>query len=181
MRRILRRFAADRSGSVLVELAFIFPTALLLFFGCVQVASLLQASIKAGNAARTIADLVAQQSAVTSAALANFCTGGKLVMAPYSGAALSAAIASVTDNPKTSQISLDWQDDTSCGKGASIANPTAVASAFVKNPGDSVIIVQVTYSYASPFSYVLLPATFSLANTAYARPRNAPQVQCNQC
>ena len=46
----------------------------------------------------------------------------------------------------------------------------AAATPLLNNPGDSVIIVQSTYSYSSAISFVLQPS-FTLTHLSYSRPR----------
>ena len=46
----------------------------------------------------------------------------------------------------------------------------ALGTPYTPNATDSVIVVQTTYVYAFPASYVL-PASFTFTRTTYSRPR----------
>ena len=95
-----------------------------------------------------------------------------MTMYPLSGTALKAAVASVTKDASSTKV--DW-NDTACGGATAIANAAALAPTLTPNVSDSVIIVQTSYSYTSPVSYVLA-ASYTLTATAYARPRNVATV-----
>lgn len=167
----LRQFIRDRSAVAVIEFAIILPLMLALSLGTFEATRAVRAKMKADNAAQTIADLIAAQNSVNAAALTNFCNGAKMVMVPYSGASLKAAIASVTNG------ALDWHDET-CGGATAIASPTTLATTLSGGAGNSVIIVQTTYTYTSPVPY-MMPASITLTQTAFARPRNIATVAKN--
>jgi hypothetical protein len=91
-------------------------------------------------------------------------------MAPFSGTTLKAAVASVVNG---SIASPGWHDET-CGGASAIASPTTITT-LGNGSGNSVIIVQVTFTYTSALTY-MLPASITLTQSAYARPRNAANV-----
>jgi Flp pilus assembly protein TadG len=161
----------DRSAVAVIEFAIVVPLMLALTLGTFEATRAVRAKMKTDAAAQTIADLIAAQNSVDSTALSNFCNGAKLVMAPYSGATLKAAIASVANG------SLDWHDE-SCGSATAISSPTTVAPTLSGGSGNSVIIVKTTYTYTSPVPY-MMPASVTLTQTAFARPRNIDTVAKN--
>ncbi len=171
MIRRLRQCWQDRSAVAVIEFAIVVPLMLALTLGTFEATRAVRAKMKADVAAQTIADLIASQNSVDAAALTNYCNGAKLVMAPFSGTSLKAAIASVTNG------ALDWHDE-SCGAATAIASPTTVATTLSAGGGNSVIIVQTTYSYSSPVPY-MMPANITLTQTAFARPRNVTTVAKN--
>ncbi|MDE1904119.1 MAG: hypothetical protein KGI46_09710, partial [Alphaproteobacteria bacterium] len=126
------------------------------------------ADMRLANAAQSVADMIAQQSNITATMMTNFCNGGQLSMTPLSGTSLKVAVAEVTNNNGT--LTVDW-NDTSCNNATSISNATTLATTLVPNTNDSVVIVQATYSYTSPISYVL-SSSYTLTQTAYQRPYN---------
>lgn len=165
----LRGFLADGRGVVAIEFAFLIPVMVVLLFGGFEATRMVRTSLRLNDVAQTVADLVAQQTAVTAAGMANFCAGGGLVMTPFSAADLDATVASVTYSSASAARVLDWQD-TTCGGGAAIASPTALAASYTPNAKDSVIIVQAVYPYA-PIVHLLFNASFKMTRVAYARPR----------
>jgi len=166
--------AGDRSGSTALELAAVFPMMAIMFFGCFEVTQLVRVSMGLGVSTDAVADYVSRAASPggtdPTSEVTNACAGGKLMMAPFVGTFLGAAVASVTYNASTNAIALDWTD-TSCGTGtAGITNPVAIATPLLNQPGDSVIIVLTTYTYTSPISVVLQPS-YTLSHMSYARPR----------
>ncbi len=169
--RLLRDFLRERRAVAVVEFAIVMPMMLMLTMGTFEATRAVRAKMKADFAAQTFADLIAAQSSVNAAALTNFCNGAQMVMVPYTTTSLKAAIASVTNGV------VDWTD-TTCGTATAISNPTTIATSLSGGGGNSVIIVQTTYAYTSPVPY-LMPASITLTQTAFARPRNVTTVQKN--
>ena len=173
-RTLLRSLVRDRRGTAALELAAIFPFMMAMFFGCFEVTELVRVSMGLGVASDAVSDYVARAAEPGGtdpySEVTNACSGGQLMMAPFSGSFLGVAVASVTYSTSSGTISVDWTNN-SCGSGATaISNPVSLATPMLNNPGDSVIIVQSTYNYASPVSFVLQP-TFTLTHLSYSRPR----------
>jgi Flp pilus assembly protein TadG len=172
MNRRLREIGRDSAGAALIEMAFILPILLTLFMGSFELTRLVLANMKVTNSAQTMADLIAAQSTVSSSNLSDYYSGTQLVMSPFSGTPLQIGIASVTYSSKGT-ASVAWTKTE--GTGASnVSNPTSLASGL-GTTSDSVIVVQASYKYTSPISYVL-PVSFTLTQTAFARPRNVSSV-----
>lgn len=199
MRRLCSCLANDR-GVASLEFAIVLPIMLSLLFATYELTQLVRAQLKVDSAAQAIADMVAQQAAGvtsgTSGSLGNFCTAGGLMMTPFpvdtggtgtsSANAFSLAVASVT-NYTSSGATLDWESDRSCTVTAAALGNTATALATGSStnliptagaPGDSVIIVKVSYVYDSPIQY-FFPGLITLTHTAFARPRNDGVVACS--
>jgi Flp pilus assembly protein TadG len=175
MTAVRRGFRKDTSGSILVEFAILAPIMVVLFLGTFEVTLAVRAKMKLNNAAQAFATMIAAQSSLTSATLTNLCNGAKMVMTPFSTATFKAAVSSVT-KPAGSAVAADWHY-TACGSATAISGPTTLAAALVPGDGDSVIIVQATYTYNSPLHYVL-PASTTLTLTAFARPRQNTTISC---
>ena len=167
---LLRDVARDRNAAAVVEFAIVMPLLLMLTLGTFEATRAVRAKMKADFAAQTLADMIAAQTSVNAVALTNFCNGARMVMVPFTTTSLKAAIASVTNG------TVDWTD-TSCGSATAISSPASLTTVD-NGGGNSVIIVQTTYSYASPVPY-LMPANITLTQTAFARPRNVTTVQKN--
>ncbi len=162
--------ATDRSGGAALELSVIFPFLMVLFFGCVEVTQMVRAYMGLGVTTEAMADLLSHGDPDTSAQITDACNGAKLIMAPFSGTSLKAAIVDVKNTG--GNIAINWSD-TSCGSATAIASPTTLGSNLVPNTGDEVILVQTTYTYTSLTSFVLSPS-YSFSYIAYARPRPPP-------
>ena len=168
----------DQSGLAAVEFALILPIMLLLFLGSFETSNLVLAYMKLEASAETAADLVAQtrvNTVLQSTDFTNITNAAKQVLSPLptSGALLKIAFASVTYN--TGAAVIDWH--TEINSATPITTATIPNNASLANLGnqangstDSVIIVTLTYSYSSPFTYVL-SSSYTLTESAFNRPR----------
>jgi Flp pilus assembly protein TadG len=171
MRRFYR-LTADRVGSASIEFALVLPLMLALSLVALETTLAIMGSMFLTNAAEAVADVVAQQNSA-GWSVSNVCTAGQLSMTPLSGTPLKIAIASVTNNGG-SVPTLDWQD-TSCGSASAISNATSLAAPLVPKKGDSAIVVQATYTYATPIQY-LFASSINLSQNSIQRPRNGSSV-----
>ena len=175
--RILRALAAARRATSAIEFAIVAPILVLLATGTVGLSEVIRAQTDLTTAAQTMAQLIATQTLVTTAQISDFCTGSLDEMVPYSTTGLKISVASVTRGATSGTVGLDWHNE-SCGSGAALTSATTLAASVVPSNGDSTIVVQATYTFHNPLSLVL-PATFSLTETAFARPRANTTVTYN--
>ncbi len=168
MLRRVKRLLTHQGGTALIEFALILPIMITLFLGVFEGTRVVAASMRLANAAQSVADMIAQQSNITPAMMTNFCNGGQLSMSPLPGASLQVAVAEVTNSGGS--LVVDW-NDTACNSATAISSPTTLATSLVPNINDSVVIVQATYAYTSPISYVLAKS-YTLTQTVYQRPYN---------
>ena len=159
----------SRRGSVVTELALIFPLMMIMFLGCFEVTQLVRAYMGLSTTAQNVADMLARQAPIPAGAISDACNGAKLAMSPVSGNHLSAAVVSVTKDVTNGSIGVDWQD-TTCGGASAIANASTLATGVLLNKGDNVIVVKTTFTYNALISFVL-PASVTLSQVAFARPR----------
>ena len=168
----------DQSGLAAVEFALILPIILLLFLGSFETTNLVLAYMKVEASAETAADLVAQtrvNTVLQSTDFTNITNAAKQVLTPLptSGTLLKIAYASVTYN--TGSAVIDWHTEVNSATPittANIPNNASLANLGNQTNGstDSVIIVTLTYSYSSPFVYLLSPS-YTLTEAAFNRPR----------
>ena len=170
--------ARDQRGMAVVEFALLLPTLLTLFIGSYEAASLMLADQKLEAAAETAADLVAQtvvNTVLQSSDFTNISNAVTQVMTPFdtSGTKLKIAYASITYSTGTAVI--DWHKEVNSAPAISLAHlpngaTTGNLGTAATGSSDSLIVVQVTYSYSSPLSYVLNTA-YTLSEAAMNRPR----------
>ena len=173
-----RNLQHDQSGLAAIEFAIILPIMLLLFLGSFETTNLVLAYMKLEASAETAADLVAQtrvNTVLQSTDLTNITNAAKQVLSPLptSGTLLKVAFASVTYN--TGSAVIDWHTEVNSATPittATIPNNVSLANLGNQTNGstDSVIIVTLTYSYSSPFTYVL-SSSYTLTESAFNRPR----------
>ena len=173
-----RCFRHDQSGLAAVEFALILPIMLLLFLGSFETTNLVLAYMKLEASAETTADLVAQtrvNTVLQSTDFTNITNAAKQVLSPLptSGTVLKVAYASVTYS--TGSAVIDWHTEVNSATPittANIPNNASLANLGNQTNGstDSVILVTLTYSYSSPFTYVL-SSSYTLTESAFNRPR----------
>ena len=173
-----RNLQHDQSGLAAVEFAIILPIMLLLFLGSFETTNLVLAYMKLEASAETAADLVAQTKVNTilqSTDFTNITNAAKQVLTPLptSGTLLKIAYASVTYN--TGSAVIDWHTEVNSATPittANIPNNASLANLGNQTNGstDSVIVVTLTYSYSSPFVF-LLSSSYTLTESAFNRPR----------
>lgn len=186
-RKAMRRsLAADRTGTAAVEFALLFPIMVTLFIGSYEVENVLLADLKLTAAAETAADLVAQTTIAGGALgtgvlqtsdFTNFTSAAADILTPLptgtNNSLVKIAFASVTYSTGTPRI--DWHVEENGATAISLSNvPNNEALTNLGNASagslDSVIVVQVQYTYTSPISYVL-NASYTLTESAFNRPR----------
>jgi Flp pilus assembly protein TadG len=173
-----RRLIDSRDGSVAVEFALIFPVTLTLFFGSFEVTNLLSANLKMTAAAEAAAELAAGTTSLTPAEIDNFGAAARLIMTPLAPSGLKLAFASIVYSGPGSTPAVAWHHEQNGA--APITSRGLDAAALAKLGSGSVILVQATYDYSSPVSFVL-SRTYTLTDKAYGRPRSVDEVSCSGC
>jgi Flp pilus assembly protein TadG len=172
---MLKRFfdmLKARDGLAAVEFAFLAPVMVLMFFGTVEVSAAVDCNTRVTNVASTAADLVAQETSVSSADMANVFSALNAIIYPYSAAGAKIIISSLVDDGHggAKVAWSDAQNATPLTVGSAVTVPTGLITS-----GGSVIYAQVTYNYnSSPAVY--LTGTLTMTSTFYARPRRSATV-----
>ncbi len=167
------RILGDQAGAVAVEFALILPVMLTMLLGSYELSSLLLADMKLTAAAQAAADLVATTPFLAASDFADVTNAAAQVMTPFPTATqLKVAYASVTYS--TGAPRIDWHVE---ANGASpltmgtIPNGADMAQlgGTAYGSDDSVIIVQLQYTYTAPITYVL-KSNWTLSEAAFVRP-----------
>jgi Flp pilus assembly protein TadG len=163
--------ARHDGGIAATEFAMILPVLMLVLMGAIELTTALSAKRKLLNAVQTAADLIAQQTNVTSTDLSNIYLASRLTMTPLDVSTMTFGVASVRFDDTTGNPTLDWTD--SYGGGA-VVDPL-VKAAGRGEAGASVIIVSGTYIY-QPMIKLIIPVDFVMNEINYARPRTVSWV-----
>lgn len=166
-----RRFSRHDGGVVATEFALIVPFLLLVLLGVMELTNALMVQRKLLNATQTTADLIGQQTNVTSSDLSTIYLGAAFALSPYDTSKFSLGVASVRFDDTTGDPVLDWTDSYN---GGSVFDPLGKATGRGK-AGDSIIIVSGVYNY-SPLVRLIIPVNLSLSEVTFMRPRTVSWV-----
>lgn len=177
------RLARRREGAIAVEFAFIAPVMMALFFGVVDLAKALGCRSDVTNLASAGADLIAQESQVTTADMSNVFSALAAMLYPYDPAPTKITITSIVDEGTSSPPQVDWScslGGTPRAKGDSFTFPASAAGLLTPGSGGSVIMAEVTYSYPFPVNLSLfgfnLTGPIQMTGTFYSKPRRVLQI-----
>jgi Flp pilus assembly protein TadG len=199
MWRMRRRIdlVQDCRGVAATEFAMILPIMLVLFFGTVEVGSLIAIQRKLVLVAHAVSDLTSQSlDSINSAGMQNVFAASGAIMLPYSLTPLTATVSEVfIDNNKIAKI--QWsQSATMAMEGTPKA--TLIDSPHKRNdpvtvppgllmPNTWLIWSEVSYDYKPTVGYVL-KTTITRKDESYTRPRQSlcvdyppPSKSSNSC
>lgn len=168
----LSGFRDDSSGVSAIEFALILPAMVAMFFGIGELTSYMQAHNRMTKVASTVADLVAQDTAITDDEMTNIFNCAEAIMQPFDAANGWIRVSSVVANAM-GQTSVAWSD----GQGIS---ERAVGSAItvpggIVPPNSSIIFTEVSFNYTSSFG-MFLTGGITAEDRFYARPRRSVTV-----
>ena len=148
------------------------PLMLTLYFGAVEVSQGVAVDRKVTLSARSVADLVAQATAVNNTDMTNILDAASAVSAPYPATNLKITVSQVQIDAQ-GNATISWSDaknTTAKSKGQSVTVPTAL-----KVPNSYLIMGEVEYAYKPVLGYVI-SGTLTLKDQIYMRPRQSTSV-----
>ncbi|KQY89576.1 TadE/TadG family type IV pilus assembly protein [Brevundimonas sp. Root1423] len=176
-RGLIARLTGDKRGVSAVEFALLAPVIIFFYFGLAEFCQGFMAQKRMGHVSAMVADLVAQEEAVTAANLDDFFQIGRLIMKPFSATPLQQRVSSVTQTAGVAKVT--W----SRGNGGMTKRPlneVVVLPAGLVVDGESIIVAEVSYDYDSPVDY-MLPKVTKFSHMYYLRPRTVDSVTCANC
>lgn len=176
MRNLLIRFRKAKDGLAAVEFALILPVMAMLFFGVVELSLALGCRADVANVASTVADLVAQESSMTTADMTNVFSAADAIIYPYSTTPAQITVSSIVYNTTTQSLTsgtVAW----SCTQGgtARATNSSVTLPSGLMTANGSVIMSEISYSYQSP-TMKILTSPVTMANVFYTKPRRVSTI-----
>lgn len=165
----LRQFGGDRKGIAAIEFAIIAPLLMVpLLLGSVDLIDALSANKRAQNAASSLADVVARDTAVSDAEVEGLWAALDVLMFPDNGASMQLRITSVRVVSATS-ATVVWSE----GHGMTALTPgspvTGLATGMMQ-AGTSIIMAESVYPYDAPLGF-LYAGQINMRHEAYRRSR----------
>jgi Flp pilus assembly protein TadG len=184
----VRKFSTDGDAVAATEFAIVVPFMLLLYVGGVELANGMAINVKVSATAHSIADMVTQNTSLSTAQMQNILTGATAIIAPYpvnsGGTPLLTVTVSEISSDANGTLTVQWSqsyDGTSFGPGrTSLANLTVPTSlnGTAGNPNNpnnqndqvSFIVGEVSYDYKPNLGYTI-SGTVKLQDTHWLFPR----------
>lgn len=182
MKNFCRFLRADK-GIAAIEMAFIMPFMLLIYFGMMDVTSLVTFNRKVTAAASTIGDLVAaQRTNILLAQISDFYNGAYMITQPTVAADVRLELYGyrmVGGNP-----SLIWKTNNGNGTACTGTIDTSNMSTLMAAGNDLVVsracIIYTPYLAAIMGNSIIGAASFNVGQTVMLRPRSTLLITCYQ-
>ncbi len=176
MLRALRTFARARDGLAAVEFGLIAPVLLTLLLGTVELCNALECHAKVTELSSAAADLVAQETTVSSGDMDNIFDATTSVLYPFPTNAQVVVTSILSDGNGGGKVG--W----SVGHNATphtTGDPIAVPNDLMDRDSCavnacSVILAEVTYDYHPPFDFIF--GSVDMTDIFYAHPRKSATV-----
>ena len=189
----VRKFSTAADGVAATEFAIVVPFMLLLLVGGVELGDGMAINVKVSATAHSVADMVTQNTSLSTASLQNILTGATAIVAPYpvNSNQLTVTVSEVSSDAN-GNLTLQWSQSyngASFGPGrsslGSSTNPpygaltrpaslngTVGSASDVNNQNDQVsfIVSEVSYAYTPNLGYTIT-GTVNLADSYWLFPR----------
>ncbi len=172
--QILRRLIGDRRGTSAVEFALIAPLMLFMYAGVTELTQAHMAQKRVSHVASVIADLAAQEAALTQAMVDDIFAAGEHILLPFEREPLTQRLTSIERRANGTTVVL-WSR--SSGAGALRSTADIPLPRDVLGNGETIIVAEASYAFTSPLGAVL-PNGLTLNAIYYLRPRQTVAVTC---
>ncbi len=168
-----RTFASNQCGAILLEAAIALPVLIMILLGMVEFGDAFTASRKNAQVAQTAADLVSQQTNMTTVQANNIANVRTTIFQPYSATPSGLRVSSIIQNANnaTVQWSRSWGTLSALGNNSTFTLPSGLI-----NQGDTIIVAEASYAF-TPTIGVYLTGVVTFDSVAYYVPRG-PSVTC---
>lgn len=175
-----RHLWTDVRGVAATEFAIVVPFMLVLYVGGVELGNGLAMNVKVSATAHSVADMISQNTQVTSSQMDGILAAASAIMAPYpvknGTTSLMTITVSEVSTDSTGKATVQWSKSTS-STGARTVGQQMTLSSFTapdpKNPNNvniSLILSEVSYDYTPNLGYTI-SGTVKLADSYYLFPR----------
>jgi Flp pilus assembly protein TadG len=152
-RRSVRRLRRDERGISAVEFAMLAPLMVVLYLGGVEISQGIAIDRKVTLVARTLGDLTAQATSVTSSDMTGIFKAAAAVVAPFDDKQLTIKITSVkidSQGKATVAWSDGWTNGAAAGTPPYSVGSTVNLDAALKVANTYLIWAEARYDYTSP-------------------------------
>lgn len=183
MLRTLVRLWKNQSGLAALEVAFIMPFLLFLYFGLVDLTAMISLNRKVTYAASVVADLVTQNdTSLTAADIDDYFRAASLVMKPTPMTNIRVEVYQYRNVSGT--ITNQWRRKSTTGTNCAAPSTSDMSSLMTDGNDLIVAVLCTTYSpYVATFlgQNVLGATSFSMSEQIALRPRQSSTLACSGC
>jgi len=179
--RCLTRFWRDRAGVSALEFAFVLPLMLTIYIGSFELSQGLSAKTKVTQTSRTVTDLVARSTNITTSQMNDIFNATNTVMSPFTITTASFVLVVSTINIDAHSNTTIGQSCASDGNTYYTPGQTVSVPAALVIPNSQLIWGTASYTYTpflvrggAPFYTMVGPVV--LADQMYMAPRMSPTI-----
>jgi Flp pilus assembly protein TadG len=169
------RLSADTRGIAAVEFAMLVPLMLMIFFGTIQVSTVVTVDRKVSYTARTLSDLLSQTATAQDSDFTNAFGITAGILWPYSNTPLTAIISQVYIDPTSKVAKVVWSKSSNATAHSKLDVVTVPSTLAVG--GTYLIMSEVTYNYTPVVGFDIkskfVSTTFTLSDSMLTRPRQS--------
>ena len=166
----------------MIEFVLLLPLMLLIWGGIVEIANVHFAGRKVALATQSIADLIAQERAITIEELTNLVGAGTAIMFPYPTDTMGYRMQSIAvdDDGNIDSLPTTWLFSSGQAQPGAAAIPAQAETLLTTN--DSTIYVSVIYTYEPVSVFGALPGlnellgNITFTEEAFAKPRQINKI-----
>lgn len=172
--RRIRSFRAEKRGVAAIEFGFIAPFMIALWLGSLELSQAVSADRKVSHASSALADLVTQQTNLTSDEMENIMDATFAIMAPFNTDNLTIEIAGVEiDEDKATEII--WSEART-GTAAPAATGALTIPDELLIPDSFLVVANLSYKHTPAVSRSIEGSSFQLSDSFYLRPRRSQTI-----
>jgi Flp pilus assembly protein TadG len=174
-----RRLWTDERGVAATEFAIVVPFMLVLLVGGVELGNGLATNVKVSATAHSVADMISQNTQVTSSQMTGILQASTAIMAPYAvtdsnGNSLITITVSEVSTDSNGKATVQWSQSTST-TGARPVGQQMTLSSYTSGTGTSnanisLILSEVSYVYTPSLGYTI-SGPVTLSDSYYLFPR----------
>ncbi len=183
MIKSLYRYCRDSRGVAAIEMAFIMPFLLFLYFGLIDLTAMISLNRKVTYAASAVADLVTQNAATVKATdITDYFKAAELVLKPRPIADVRIEVNQF--RKASGVITRSWHQDSTGGPDCTTPSTTGMDTLMTDGNDLIVAVVCTTYTpYVATFlgKKVLGATTFNMSEQIALRPRQSTALDCATC
>jgi Flp pilus assembly protein TadG len=175
----VRKFWIESNAVAAIEFAMVLPFMLLLYVGGIELANGMAINVKVTAAAHSVADMISQNTQISTAQLQNILTASTAILAPYpttvNGNSLVTVTVSEVSTDSNGNATVQWSksyNGASYGTGRTVGQRITLPSSLTgtQNYNVSFILGEASYGYTPNLGFTI-SGTLTLNDSYYLFPR----------